>query len=342
MTYTYASSYISGFKKPIETILKRQIRDVVIVKHLDGLIIYKTELEFSKFKLSCFNNTYQVLAIASTDTKTSYEAGLKNFIDTAEINLNGILNNLKPGKQKSFKILPFDGNTPTSINFDIIKKLESKIKNALNLKVEFKKHDFDVILARRNEGCFLLLFKLSYNRLTEKDLPKGALRPELCNILAHISNIKSTDIVLDPFCGHGSIPREIVKHFNYNMLFASDTDENLINEFKNEFKKNTKKLFIKQRDALNLSYFEDGFFDIIITDPPWNLYNAQNGDFSIFYKKMLQEFHRILKPHGVCTILMGNTHDFDNALDSRCFELTEKYHILVNGKKANVYKLLKI
>ena len=56
--YTYASSYISGFGKTVETILKSQIKDVVIVKHLDGLVVYKTELEFSRLQMSCFNNTY--------------------------------------------------------------------------------------------------------------------------------------------------------------------------------------------------------------------------------------------------------------------------------------------
>ena len=57
---------------------------------------------------------------------------------------------------------------------------------------------------------------------------------------------------------------------------------------------------------------------------------------------MLKEFYRILKPNGVCTILMGNVNDFEKALKSAKFKLIEKYHILVNGKKANVYKLVKI
>lgn len=337
--YTYASSYISGFKKPVETILKKQIKDVVIIKHLDGLIIYKTNLKFSELKIHFFNNTYQVLALSATDTKTPYEKALKKFVNHTEPDLNGISNNVNLSKSKSFKILTFDGNSPTSINFDIIKNLEHQIKQKTNLKNEFQKHDFDVVLSRRSEGLFLLLFKLTYNRLTEKNLARGALRPELCNILGLISDIKPDDIIIDPFCGHGSIPKEIVKNFNYNMLFASDIDETLVNELKTKFKKNKKNLFIKQRDALNLNYFENGFFDKIITDPPWNLYNSLDKDFSVFYENMLKEFHRILKPNGICTILMGNIDDFEKALKYSHFKQIEKYHILVNGKKANVYKL---
>ena len=125
-------------------------------------------------------------------------------------------------------------------------------------------------------------------------------------------------------------------------MFASDIDMNLINKLKLEFKKNKKNLFIKQRDALKLEYFENNFFDKIITDPPWNIYNAQNDDFSVFYKKMLTEFYRILKPNGFCVVLMGNVDDFEKALNPNQFRLLEKYHILVNGKKANVYKLMKV
>lgn len=341
MTYTYASSYISGFGKIIETILKKQIPDLVVVRHLDGLIIYKTKLAFSNQKLPCMNNTYQVMAMAETDLKNSYEVALKKFVKQIDINFAGVSDNVNITHGKSFKILPFDNNSPTSINFDIVKSIEQQIQSKLKLKIGLKGHNFDVILLRRSEGVFLLLFKLTYNRMTEKNLPKGALRPELCNIMSWISDIKPNDIILDSFCGHGSIPKEIVKHFKYNMLFASDIDEGLIDKLKTEFKNNKKNLFIKQRDALHLEYFENGFFDKIITDPPWNSYNSKDEDFVSFYSKMLQEFYRILKHSGICTILMGNVKDFETSLKTSDFKLKEKYHILVNGKKANVYKLVK-
>lgn len=342
MVYTYASSYISGFGKTIEAILKSKVKDVIIIKHLDGLVIYQTKLEFSQIRLPCFNNTYQVLAMADAKSNIPYDVAVKRFIANVDVQLTGLQSNINTLKNKSFKILPFDGNLPTSINFDVIKSLENKVERTLNLKVGFRRHDFDLVLLRRREGMFFALFKLTYNRLTEKDLNKGALRPELCYILSWISDLNKNDIIIDPFCGHGSIPKIIAKYFTYNMLFASDIDEILINKFKNEFKKNKKNLFIKRRDALNLEYFENDFFDKIITDPPWNLYNSQNEDFSLFYKKMFNEFYRILKPNGICTILMGNRVEFERALNTRSFKTLETYHILVNGKKATVYKLMKI
>lgn len=341
MMYTYASSYISGFKKTIEKILKEQIPDLIIIKHLDGLVVYKTKSVFPNQKLSCMNNTYLVLSMQETDLKTPYENALKEFVKKSRFDFTGLSDNINIAHGDSFKILPFDFNKPISINFDIIKPIEQQIHNTLKLNIGLKKHNFDIVLSRRSEGLILLLFKLTYNRMTEKDLPKGALRPELCNIMSWVSDIKPTDIILDPFCGYGSVPKEIVKHFKYNMLFASDINKNLTDKLKTEFKKNKKNFFIKQRDALNLEYFENEFFDKIITDPPWNIYNYTSADFTLFYKKMLQEFYRILKFGGICTILMGNVKDFEKSLEHSNFKLQEKYNILVNGKKANVYKLVK-
>lgn len=341
MIYTYASSYISGFNKTVETILKKEIPDLTIIKHLDGLVVYKTKSVFQNQKLSCMNNTYLVLSMQETDLKTPYETALKEFVKKSHFDFTGISDNLDIKNGDSFKILPFDCNKPTSIKFDIIKPIEQQIHNTLKLNIGLKKHNFDIVLSRRSEGLILLLFKLTYNRMTEKDLPKGALRPELCNIMSWVSDIKPTDIILDPFCGYGSVPKEIVKHFKYNMLFASDINKNLTDKLKTEFKKNKKNFFIKQRDALNLEYFENEFFDKIITDPPWNIYNYTSADFTLFYKKMLQEFYRILKFGGICTILMGNVKDFEKSLEHSNFKLQEKYNILVNGKKANVYKLVK-
>ena len=147
---------------------------------------------------------------------------------------------------------------------------------------------------------------------------------------------------MDMFCGQGSIPKQIVKHFKYNMVFASDNNEENILTLKKEFKNNNKKLYIKNRDALDLSYFDCDFIDKIITDPPWNIYNSNNESFVDFYVHSLIEMNRILKMSGKAVVLMGNIDEFEKALNIvKAFKVLDLYHILVNGKKANVYVLKK-
>ena len=58
---------------------------------------------------------------------------------------------------------------------------------------------------------------------------------------------------------------------------------------------------------------------------------------------MLEEFYRVLKPNSVVVILVGKKELFETVLKkiSDKFSLESKYDILVSGKKAAVYKLVK-
>ena len=52
--------------------------------------------------------------------------------------------------------------------------------------------------------------------------------------------------------------------------------------------------------------------------------------------------NRILKMSGKAVVLMGNIDEFEKALNIvNAFKVLDLYHILVNGKKANVYVLKK-
>lgn len=233
-----------------------------------------------------------------------------------------------------------DGNQPCKLNYRNLSKLEMEIQKNLNLKVsKSKKHDLDFVFLRRNDGNMYLLLKLSYNRTTEKDLEKGALRPEVSYLLSSLANIKENDIILDPFTGSGAIPKEIIKHFKYNMIFASELDEEKYNKLKKKFKGNNKKIYIKNFNALNMNFFEDNFIDTIVTDPPWNIYECKEEDYTEFYLKMLQEMKRVVKQDGRLVILMGNEYEFEKALSKINLELNDKLSVLINGKKAKVYIL---
>lgn len=342
MQNVYMSTYISGFSKVIEKILKQKIPDVIIVNNMDGAIIYKTNTNIKNIDMPFFNNSFFVLAYDQCNCKLDFNKSIQNLIFKHNFPLGVTKNFINPKKDKTFKILGIDKNQPTALDYKLVMNVEKKIHNSCKLSVAFRKHDLDFLFIRRTEGIILFLLKLTYNRITERKLNRGELRPELAYILSWLTEIQKSDVIMDPFCGYGAIPKAIVKNFSYNMLFASDLDKNLTDKLKLEYKNNKKNFYIKQRDALNLSYFENNFIDKIVTDPPWNIFNTNNNiNYQIFYEKVLNEFYRILKPHGICVVLMGNIKDFECALNKVSFICDDKYCILVNGKKANVYKLIK-
>ena len=272
----------------------------------------------------------------SGDINDSIRRNLKDIrVDFEFIRRTGLLK-----KQRSFKLFASDRNQPVRLDYSLTQPLEKQIQSALNLRVDFRKPDAEFVFSRRSEGMLLFMTKITYNRLTEKDLPQGALRPELCRILGEVAEVGEGDIVLDPFCGYGSIPVQIMKSFKYNMIFANDNNEAMVAALKRLYGKNDRKLFIKCRDVLDASSFQDNFIDKIITDPPWNIFQHTEESFAGFYTAMLKEFERILKPGGSATILMGNLPDFEAAMQAvPGLTLQARYNILVNGKKASVFKL---
>lgn len=337
---TYAGTFITGFSSVVEDNLKSKIKNCEILTILDGLIIFRCSEDILNSRIPFLNNIYYVIDFKQTDSNTNYNFSLQNFTKKANVNINELKKFIK--KNSDFKILTIDKNQPTSVNFKLIEPLEKLIISKCGLRLNKRNPKTEFIILRRSEDFILFMLKISNNRQTEKTLKKGELRPELANLMISLSNLNDTDVVIDPFCGSGAISKEVIRHFPYNMCFASDIDDNLISILKKEYKENNKKLFIKKRDALDLSYFEDNFIDAIITDPPWNIYNKQDINFEKFYEKMLISFKRILKDSGCIIILMGNIEEFEKAL-SLVPELIifNKIDTLVNGKKASVYVIKK-
>lgn len=334
--YTYGATFTTGFSNTVERLLRGKIKSCHIVKTLDGLIIFKCNEDLLNVKFPFLNNLFIIISYIETNSLVEYNLSLKHLVDNTLIDYRILDKYVK--RNTDFKILNIDKNQPVSINYRIIEPLEEDLSTIYNLKINKKNPKTEFVILRRNENIMLFMLKISSNRQTEKFLQKGELRPELANLIISQIDLDKSCIVMDPFCGNGSIPKEIVKHFQYNMCFASDIDEELVNKLKKEYKGNNKKLFIKQRDALNLDYFQNEFLDAIITDPPWNIYNEQEIDIVKFYYDMLKEFKRIIKNNGKLVVLMGNVDNFEKALlKIDGFDLKNKIYTLVNGKKACLY-----
>ena len=337
----YVGSFGSGWSKVIKRKLER-INDIKIINIYDGLVIFSSKNALNIKEFPFFNNIYLLLGM-SKSSGDDLSSNISRVINNIDIRRDDIIKNLSNTRYSSFKILGIKENQPTKFNYKLVEPIEKKIAKELRINLGERAHDLDFIFTLRSEGIILFLLKLTYNRKTEKDLKQGSLRPELCNLLISYGDIKESDIVLDPFCGSGAIPKEIVKHFKYNMCFASDYNEEALSSFKKEYKGNNKKLFIKVLDALNLDKFDNNFIDLIVTDPPWNIYEKdESKDYVKFYRDMLIEFNRILKDDGRIVILMGNVKDFEESIKGvNTLYIDDYVSILVNGKKANCYLIKK-
>jgi len=188
----------------------------------------------------------------------------------------------------------------------------------------------------------LVGFRLTKRPNYEKILEKGELYPELAHILCLISEPNASDVFLDPFSGHGSIPIARALGFPFKIVYASDNDKGLVKKLKT--KKIRGNFVVGHWDATRLTNFENRSIDKIVTDPPWGLHSGTELNLERFYEDMLKEFIRILKKDGLLVLLTAQKELVELLLNKITNELIliKRYDTLVSGKKAGAYKLRKI
>ena len=201
--------------------------------------------------------------------------------------------------------------------------------------------------------CALRLTQLSEDK---KHHRAGELNPELAELLILESNPTPKDIILDPFCGYGGILKERV-HFNaYRKAIGIDSHERAIEGIHKELNRqiNTR----KNIKLIHGDFFEQGEDVIpkasitkIITDPPWTIFRGKDvfkdhafENNQIDYQEMLKKFEFVLMKGGKAVILIvGDKDEFEHTLYN--FQKTLKHertaHVLVSGKKAGIYTLIK-
>ncbi len=338
----YFSTFISGIQNFISKIIQNYINDIEVLKILDGGILYKTNKTFQEIEnIRFFNNTFFVFHYLE-----NFDGTIENYIEKLDFNkifnCDFLQNFLK--KNKNFKIFSSVENELISVNKKALSKLENEIKKQYKINVNFDKRpsDYEFWILSRSEKITFFMLRITKNR---KKCEKGELKPEISNILNLIAGIDENDVILDPFCGSGSILLERSRIADFKGLFNCDIDKEKVLALKDKIKKiNNKKLnksfFVKNLDFFE-NNFDNNFFTKIITDPPWGFFEKVDN-IDAFYSKFFEISYRILKESGILVLLTANKNEVESLLNKSLnkFQLQEKYDILISGKKAGIYKIV--
>lgn len=321
----YFATFISGFSEVIKEQLKSFDNNIEIAKLLDGLVIFKTTKSIESVKnIQFFGNIFQLIDLKA-DTKIDL---LKYINDLTENSLISKDLAFIPKKNKFFRISVSNLGTLINIDKQKVSLLEKKISDTFDLEVDRALPDSEFWIFGREGGIYLFGHRLTYHQDYKKVLQKGELRPDLCNLLCLLSEPNREDVFIDPFSGSESIAKTRTKMMGYKKIISGDIKFNGDKKF----------------DALNLKDIDASSVNKIVTDPPWGMTVGKELNLEVFYEKMLNEFHRILVSDGILVILIGNKELFNAVLNNfeSKFSMYKFYNVLVNGKKARVYKLIKL
>ena len=331
----YYSTFIPGLLEPVEEALRSELPDSRIVLALDGLVAYESGAKADVIeKLSFVTNSFYVLKhFEGSDLSSMAAAILKDRALSFEMPL-------ALPRSKTFRVITSIANQLVAVDNGILEALERKITANTGLRSHRSKPDFEFWLAQRSEGHGFFSLRLSHHKAYDKILQKGELRPELANILCRLSEPKPKELFLDPFAGSGAIPIQRAMGFPEGLVIASDQDERAVELLRERIKDLglKKRVVVRRDDAFRLTRYQDGSLHAIVTDPPWGHFAKTEAPITEFYRDMLREFVRLLRPDGKLVILTAETVALDAAIE-QCGRLLilRKFNILLSGKKACVY-----
>lgn len=172
----------------------------------------------------------------------------------------------------------------------------------------------------------------SFEKYSERDccrpireIQKGMLPPKLSQIIINLGQIKKDCVILDPFCGSGTVLQEAIL-MGYKNIIGSDIDSNSVETTKKNLEWLLKKFEIQnlkfkifQCNATNLSKnISFNSVDAIVSEPYLgpirNIENIKNTiyELSKLYLKSFEEFKKILKKQGVVVIIFPVFKNFKN------------------------------
>ena len=299
---TYAT-FVTGLQEPVARWLKEDGHKVR--KILDGAILYDAKKEGSRH-LPCFFNTFDVLH----QEKCTVEQLMRKVLKSPT--------RFKRTRGGSFRIVTSKENQLIAVD----KKLRSDVEKLIAVKTglvpERRGGGREFWFLSRSEGICLFMERRPAPK--EPPLKKGELRPQLAYFLNRLSEPKAGDVMLDPFCGYGAIPKARAKYFPCKKIHSSDKEPGI---------EQLPKLFLPQS------------IDVIVTDPPWGEFN-KDDNIPKLYETFAKVGRQLIKPSGRIVILSGQKELLKSQLANGIWgnaNLSEYYDILVSGQKAGVFLL---
>ncbi len=325
----FISSFITGFQSVVESDLTKRFKNLKIINLFDGLVHYRFDGDSRELeKIIYFNNTFFVL-------KTMKGKGLSfpSLVGAVCSGKNYFLVN-----KGSFRVRFQNENQFAKVDKNLTRRVEDYVLQNSKLKLDRLSPTNEVWFSIRREGFAFCGELISKREFTEKNLNKGELRPEIAYLICCFADIQPDDVILEPFCGYGSIPVQLAKKFRFEKLYVSDLDSERANQTAARKQLSAPNIECCTADATELSHITDKSINLVITDPPWG-YFEELPDIEGFYTKMFKSFDRVLSENGRLVILSARKEELEHTADKSGFKIKNSLHTLVNGKKAGVYQL---
>ncbi len=338
----FIATCVSGLQEVAAAQLAREGFDGFVLADLeDGMVAFETErFPPSLGSLRYVNNVFEIVAQHRLGPGQSID-GFLRWLVSQDYWHRPLKRSVGP-RERTYRLMLSNANELVAGDRLAVARLCGAIEAATGLAFNGRSGDAEFWAMTRVGGDSYLGKRITRHNATH-DLAPGALKPELATLLCLISKPQATDVFLDPFAGSGALPIARAR-WPYNMIFASDIDEAKMEALKQRSRSGEVKIrknspFIARAGvATALERIEDGFIDTVVTDPPWGQFDTGLKDIEGFYRAVMREMVRVVKPGGTIVMLLGDRDLAAQIGKEFAYAITEqaRFEILVSGKKAIV------
>ena len=200
--------------------------------------------------------------------------------------------------------------------------------------VDLEDYDVEVRVDVHNDRC-LVSVQHTHEALSRRQLdgyqPRAALKANVAYALLRLAHLDSAPgVLLDPFCGSGTILLEAADLWPDVQGYGNDWDDDAVAGARANIERAgyADRLTVRNGDVWYLAErFEDVSADLIVTNPPYGVRIGSSMDFRPFYRRILEQFHEVLAPGGRAVLLVLRQGPFNKALQET--DLFDVRHVRV-------------
>lgn len=338
MPYRYFATFISGSKKIVGEILRKQYPYITVEEFYENLVVFHTTKPINDPNIPFLNNLCYLCNKFGSENMQEFSK-LVDWATEKETFWQFVSNYIKFSKYKKYRIYFFENVTTVSEQEELT-ILKDFLSKTLNLSYSAHESEFEIWFIKRREGVSFIGIRLTKKHDYQETNEKGQLRDELAYILSAYASPTKNDVFLDPFCGHGSIPLTLATQFRVKKIFASDIDTTMIAEKIKESGRKYQNLQVSKQDGFTLDKTPDESIDKIVTDPPWGVALELENPV-LQYGTLMKNINRVLKRKGVAVVLSTQIEAIKLGIKGTKLSITDEIEIYVSGQKAFVTQLEK-
>lgn len=335
----YFATFVAGTKNIVVDILKQKFPSISFEELYPNLAVFKLDSDLRKDEdLPWFNNYFYLLNKFGSPVMQSFQKQVEWAIQRDTF-IEKLKEFIAIHKFSKYRVYFFEERHSVSQQEEL-SQLKEYISAHTKLRYSAYESDFEIWFLKRREGISFVGARLSKKPDYQEVLEKGELRHELAYQLCYLAEPQSYEIILDPFCGHGSIPITLERHFKFRKLKAFDIDTRSITTTMKNRDFGYSDIEVSQEDGFTLKSLADNSVHKIVTDPPWGLF-SELADLENRYSQMLKTFYRVLKSAGRVVLLTSQQDVVETIVKDIPFTILNKHVVQVGGKESAIFILEK-